>query len=236
MAKENHLWGAERIWGELLKLGIKVCKRTIQKYFPKVRESIYSSQTWATFVKNHARDIWACDYTVAYDWFFRPWYIFVVMELETRRIVHSAVTHSRTDEWTAQQLREATLWGKGPKYLLHDRDIKYASHFSAVVAGSGIKELKTPFRAPRANGICERFMGSLRRECLDHTLILQGKHLQQVVKDYTAYFNQERPHQGIGQRIPDFYEQPNANSRGRIISTPYLGGLHHSYSRMTYLN
>ncbi len=86
------------------------------------------------------------------------------------------------------------------------------------------------------NGICERFMGSLRRECLDHTLILHGKHLQRVVKDYTAYFNQERPHQGIGQRIPDFYEQPDVNSRGRIIAKPYLGGLHHSYSRVTYLN
>ncbi len=177
MAKENHLWGAERIRGELLKLGIRVCKRTIQKYLPKERESPSSSQTWATFVKNHARDIWACDFTVAYDWLFRPWYIFVVMELKTRRIVHSAVTHSPTDEWTAQQLREATPWGKGPKYLLHDRDSKYASHFSAVAAGSGIKELKTPYRAPRANGICERFMGSLRRECLDHTLILHGKHL-----------------------------------------------------------
>jgi putative transposase len=97
MAKENRLWGAERIRGELLKLGIRVCKRTIQKYVPKERESISSSQTWAIFVKkNHARDIWAWDFTVAYDWLFRPWYIFVVIELKTRRIVHSAVTHSPT--------------------------------------------------------------------------------------------------------------------------------------------
>ncbi len=110
MAKENHSWGAERIRGELLKLGIRVCKRTIQKYLPKERESPSLSQTWATFVKNHARDIWACDFTVAYDWLFRPWYIFVVMELKTRRIVHSAVTHSPTGEWTAQQLRKATPW------------------------------------------------------------------------------------------------------------------------------
>jgi len=151
------------------------------------------SQTWATFVKNHARDIWACDFTVAYDWLFRPWYIFVAMELKTRRIVHSAVTHSPTGEWTAQQLREATPWVKGPKYLLHDRDSKYGTHFSSVAIGSGIKELRTHYRAPRANGICERYMGSLRRECLDHTLSLHGKHLQRVVKEYTAYFNQERP-------------------------------------------
>ena len=121
------------------------------------------SQTWATFVKNHARDIWACDFTVVYDWVFRPWYIFAVMELKTRRIVRAAMTHSPTDEWTAQQLREATPWGKSPKYLLHDRDSKYASHFSVVAAGSGIKELKTPYRPPRANGICERL---LRTTCV----------------------------------------------------------------------
>jgi transposase InsO family protein len=187
-------------------------------------------------VKNHARDIWACDFTVAYDWLFRPWYIFVVMELETRRVVHSAITKFPTDEWTAQQLREAKPWGKGPKFLLHDRGCKYASHFSAVAASSCIKELKTPYRAPRANGICVRFMGSLRRECLDHTLILQGRHLTRVVKEYTTYFNQERPHQGIGQRIPDFYEKHDTNSHGKIISKPYLAGLNHSYSRVTYLN
>jgi transposase InsO family protein len=236
MAKENHLWGAERIRSELLKLGIKACKRTIQKYLPKVRGSPSSSQTWATFLKNQARDIWACDFTVVYDWLFRPWYIYVVMELKTRRIVHTAATHSPTDEWTAQQLREATPWGKGPKYLLHDRDSKYGSHFSAVAAGSRIKELRTPYRAPRANGICERFMGSLRRECFDHTLILHGKHLQRVVKEYTAYFNQERPHQGIGQRIPDHYDRSKANPTGGITSKAFLGGLHHSYSRANHLN
>jgi ABC-type multidrug transport system ATPase subunit len=150
MANENWLWGAERIRGELLKLGIKVCKRTIQKYMPKVRKSPSSSQTWATFLKNHAGDIWACDFTVVYDWLFRPWHIFVLMELKTRRIVHTAVTQSPTDDWTAQQLREATPWGQGPKYLIRDRDSKYASHFSAVATGSGINVLKTPYRAPRA--------------------------------------------------------------------------------------
>jgi putative transposase len=236
MAKENHLWGAERIRGELLKLGIRVCKRTIQKYLPKVREAPSSSQTWATFVKNHVADIWACDFTVVYDWLFRPWHIFVIMELKTRRIVHSTVTTSPTDEWTAQQLREATSWGQGPKYLLHDRDSKYAAHYSAVATGSGIQELRTPYRAPRANGVCERFMGSLRRECLDHTLILHRKHLTRVVKEYTNYFNQERPHQGIGQRIPNFYDRPVSNPTGNISSRAILGCLHHSYFRVTDLH
>jgi transposase InsO family protein len=103
--------------------------------------------------------------------------VFVVMELKTRRIIHTGVTKYPTDEWTAQQLREAAPWGKGPKYLIRDRDKKYATHFSAVAMSSGIQELKTPFRTPQANGYCERFMGSLRRECMDHILIHDDQHL-----------------------------------------------------------
>ena len=145
IAKENHLWGAEWIRGELLKLGIEVSKRTIQKYMLKERGARSSSQTWATFLKNQAGDIWACDFTVVYDWLFRQWYIFVVMELKRRRIVHMGATKSPTDEWTAQQLREATPWGRRPKYLIRDRDSKYAARFSAVAVSSGIQELKTPY-------------------------------------------------------------------------------------------
>ncbi len=235
MAKENRLWGAERIRGELLKLGIEVSKRTIQKYMPKETKSRTSTQTWATFLKNQASGIWACDFTVVTDWLFRQWYIFVVMELKTRQIVHTGVTKYPTDEWTAQQLREATPWGKGPKYLIRDRDKKYATHFSAVRAN--IKELKTPYRTPEAIGVCERFVGSLRRECMDHILIHDDKHLRRVTKEYTAYFNQERPHQGIEQRIPDQYDLTRSKPmRGQVTSKAILGGLHHSYSRTMYLN
>ncbi len=229
MANENLLWGAERIRGELLKLGIEVSQRSIQKYMPKDRKPYSSSQTWATFLKNQASHIWACDFTVVNDWLFRQWYIFVVMELKTRRIVHAGVTKFPTDEWTTQQLRETTPWGKGPKYPIRDRDNKYAKHFLAA-AGS-IKELKTPYRTPQANGVCERFMGSLRRECMDHILIHDDKHLRRVVTEYAAYFNQERPHQGIEQRIPDQYDQTRSKpTSGRITSKAILGGLHHSYS------
>ncbi len=127
-------------------------------------------------------------------------------------------------------------WGNGPKYLLHDRDSKYGVHFSSVAVGSGITELRTPFRAPRANGVCERFIGSLRRECLDHTLIFHGKHLQRVVKEYTTYFNQERLHQGIEQHILNFFDQPHAKATGRVRSKAILEGLHHSYSREIHIN
>src|SRR4030066_2268958 len=113
---------------------------------------------------------------------------------------------------------------------------KYTSHFSAVTTGSGIKELRTPYRAPRANGVCERFIGSLRRECLDHTLILHSRHLTRVVREYTNYFNQERPHQGIDQRIPDHYDLPASNPTGNISSRAILGGLHHHYFRITNLH
>jgi putative transposase len=237
IAKENHLWGAERIRGELLKLGIEVSKRSIQKYMLKERKSRSLGQTWATFLKNQAGDIWACDFTVVYDWLFRHWYIFVVLELKTRRIAHIGVTQFPTDEWTAQQLREATPWGSGPKYLIRDRDSKYARHFSAVAAGSGIQELKTPYRTPRANGVCERFMGSLRRECLDHMLVHDRKHLQRAVQEYTVYYNQARPHQGISQRIPEQYDLPKSKpTSGRVRSRAILGGLHYSYSRATDLN
>ena len=237
MAKENRLWGAERIRGELLKLGIEVSKRTIQRYMPKETKSHTSTQNWATFLKNQASGIWACDFTVVYDWLFRQWYVFVMMELKTRRIIHTGVAKYPTDKWTAQQLREATPWGKGPKYLIRDRDSKYATHFSAAAVSSGIKELKTPYRTPQANGVCERFMGSLRRECLDHILIYEGRHLERVVKEYTAYFNQERPHQGIEQRIPDQYDQTRSKpTKRQVTSKAILGGLHHSYSRATYLN
>ena len=182
-------------------------------------------------MKNHVKDIWACDFTVVYDWLFRPWHIIVIMELKTQRIVHSAITTSPTDERTEQQLREATPWGQDPKYLLLDRDSKYASHFSAVATGSGIQEIRTPYRAPRANGVCERYMGSLRRECLDHTLIINNRQLTRVVREYTNYFNQDRPHQGISQRVPNFYDRPISNPTGIILSRAILGGLHHSYSR-----
>jgi putative transposase len=153
MAGENQIWGAERIRGELLKLGIEVSKRAIQRYMPKERKEHSSSHNWATFLKNQASGIWACDFTVVNDWLFRQWYVFVVMEMKTRRIVHTGVTKYPTDEWTAQQLREATPWGTGPKYLIRDRDRKYAVHFSTVAAG--IKELKTPYRTRKRMGFAK---------------------------------------------------------------------------------
>ena len=228
MAKENLRWGAERIRGELIKLGIRVSKSAIQKYIQQVRGPNSSSQNRATFLRNHASQIWACDFLQTYDIFFRTVFVFVIIELGSRRVVHFRVTRNPTDRWVAQQLREATPFGEGPRYLIRDNDDKYGDSFKRVTAG--IKVLKTPYKAPKANAICERFLGSLRRECLDHVLILSERHLHRVVKEYTEYFNHARPHQGIEQHIPCRPERPDAPPvNGELASRPVLGGLHHDY-------
>jgi putative transposase len=228
MAKENLTWGAERIRGELLKLGIKVSKSTIQKYIKGVRESLSPKRTWATFLRNHASQIWACDFLQTYDIFFRTVFVFVIIELGSRRVVHFGVTRNPTDQWTAQQLREATPFGEKPRFLIRDNDDKFGPSFERVAAE--IEVLKTPYRAPKANAICERFIGSLRRECLDHFLILSERHLYRLVKEYKTYFNHARPHQGIEQHIPCQPERPEAPPLGgKVASRPVLSGLHHDY-------
>jgi putative transposase len=233
MARDNRLWGAERIRGELLKLGIRVCKRTIQKYMKHARSPRQRGQNWATFLQNHAKDRWACDFLQVTDLFFRSLFAFFILDMSSRRVIHVGVTRSPTDAWTAQQLREATPYGQGPKYLIRDRDSKFGSCFARVAATSGIKILKTPYKAPRANAICERFLGSVRRECLDHLFILQEKQLQRVLGAYVQYFNQARPHQGIRQQIPQRFGDsvPPDRNGGKILALPVLGGLHHDYRR-----
>jgi putative transposase len=233
MARDNRLWGAERIRGELLKLGIRVCKRTIQKYMRPVRTSRPRGQTWSTFLHSHSQQIWACDFLPVTDLFFRSLFAFFIIELKSRKVIHVGVTHSPTDAWTAQQLREATAFGVGPKYLIRDNDSKFGVTFARVAKSSGIKVLKTPYHAPRANAICERFLGSVRRECLDHLLILHEKQLQRVLNAYVRYFNRARPHQGIQQQIPEPPTKPLPPdpTGGKILSFPVLGGLHHNYQR-----
>ena len=157
MATENRLWGAERIRGELLKLDIHVCKRTIQKYMRPVRTHQPGGQKWATFLRNHAADIWACDFLQITDLFFRPLFAFFIIELKSRKVIHVGVTRSPTDPWVAQQLREATPYGQAPKYLIRDNDSKFGSLFARVTTTSEIEILKTPYHAKRPNAICERF-------------------------------------------------------------------------------
>jgi transposase InsO family protein len=229
MARNNRLWGAERIRGELLKLGIGVAKRSIQKWIRQVRPRP-KGQPWSSFLRTHADEIWACDFLQTYHLLFRPIFAFFLIELGSRCVVHFAVTRSPTSAWVKQQLREATAWGKGPRFLIRDNDDKFGSLFDAVAEGTAIAVLHTPVRAPNANAVCERFLGSVRRECLDHVIILGEEHLRLILGRYCEYFSGVRPHQGIGQRVPS---QPVDGGRrvesGSVREIPILGGLHHEY-------
>ncbi len=182
-------------------------------------------------LRNHAQNIWACDFLQVYDLLFRPLFLFFIVEPGSRRVVHCGVTRSPSDAWVAQQLREATPFGEGPRYLIHDHDAKFGALFKR--AAGGIKLLRTPVQAPQANAICERFLGSVRRECLDHLLIFSERHLRRIMTAYVAYFNQARPHQGIGQHIPVFVDQVStpASTGQPVLSRAVLGGLHHDYYR-----
>jgi transposase InsO family protein len=156
----------------------------------------------------------------------------VIVHHESRRVVHVGVTEHPTDEWITQQLREATPFDEKPKYLICDNDKKYGPEFERVAKASGIEVIHTSYEAPRANAICERFVGSLRRECLDRVLVIGGLQLIRILKEYVIYFNQARPHQGIAQRIPAPRVSPPGESKaGRVMALPVLNGLHHDYCR-----
>ncbi len=232
MAAANRTWGAERIRGELLKLDIRVAKSTIQKYMRDARPPQRHGQTWATFLHNHGHEIWAADFLPVTELLFRPLYAFFLIELASRRVMHVGVTRHPTDAWVAQQLREATPFTQRPRFLIRDNDSKYGPAFSHMATTSGIEEVCTAYRAPKENAICERFLGSVRRECLDHLLILSERHLRRMLGAYVAYFNGDRPHQGLQQWIPAREGLTATDGRGAIQRVPVLGGLHHAYRRV----
>ena len=194
-----------------------------------VRSHQPRGQKWSTFLRNHAAQIWACDFLQVTDLFFRPLFAFFLIELQSRKVIHVGVTRSPTDAWVAQQLREATPYGQAPKYLIRDNESKFGSCFARVATTSAIEILKTPVHAPRANAVCERFLRSVRQECLDHLLILQEKQLQRILNAYVVYFNQARPHQGIQQQIPDSSgsSASTPHKGSRVVAVAILAGLHH---------
>jgi len=190
-----------------------------------------SGQTWATFLHNHAADIWAGDFLPVTDLLFRPLYAFVIVALASRRVVHGGVTRHPTDAWAAQQLREATPFDQRPRSLIRDNDSKFGPAFARVAATSGIEVLRTGYKTPRMNAVRERFLGSVRRECLDHLLILGEVHLRRALREYVCYFNHRRPQQGLGQQIPA-PAGPAPAAHGSVQAIPILGGLHHDYRRV----
>jgi putative transposase len=230
MAARGRLRGAERIRGELLKLGIKVSKRTVQKYMRGIRGKSDGGQRWATFVKNHAERMWVCDFIQTHDLLLRQLYAFFLVHLASRRVVHIAATRHPTQAWTAQQLRNATMDGDAPAVLLRGRDDKFGLAFDRAAHGVGAKVIRTAVRAPNMNAVAERFVGSVRRELLDHVLLIDDQHLADLLRRYQHYVNESRPHQGIEQRVPAGTLTVPDTSKP-VAVTSVLGGLHVDYRR-----
>jgi putative transposase len=243
MARENPSWGEERIANELLlKLGLRVSPRTIRKYLPKRlhpgRGKRATTQRWQTFVRNHAQAIVACDFCVVITATFRLLYVFVVMEHTTRRILHTNVTASPTAQWTLQQLREAIPANHPYRFLIHDRDSIFSQQLDRSVGNLGLRVVKTPPQTPQANALCERLIGTLRRECLDFLIPLTAHHLHHILHAWVHHYNTGRPHMSLGPGIPQppmalpAALQADRHCIGgyqRVGAHAILGGLHHEY-------
>ena len=245
MAVENPLWGEERIANELLvKLGIRVSPRTVGKYMPKRPPGQpRSDQRWSTFLLTHAKAILACDFFVTVTATFRMLYVFVIIEHGTRRLAHVSVTAHPSADWTLQQLREAVGEEGGHQYLIHDRDRIFAKHLDDSIRALGLDVLRSPVASPKANAICERVIGTIRRECLDWMIPLSEAHLRSILKSWVEHYNRGRPHSMLGPGVPDpprgVVVVPKSESRHRlaagalVLAKSVLGGLHHEYSLAT---
>jgi transposase InsO family protein len=229
MWQANPTWGSPRIVGELQKLGIAVAKSTVEKYRPRPKKP--PSPTWKTFLKNHVQDLVALDFFVVPTVTFRVLFVLVILAHERRRIVHFNITEHPTAAWTAQQVVEAFPWDEAPRYLLRDRDRIYGTHFRQRVRHMGIKEVLTAPQSPWQNPYVERLIGSIRRECLDHVIVLHERHLQRLLTGYCAYYHHWRTHLSLAMDCPHSRPiQPPAC--GQVIAVPEAGGLHHHYERV----
>jgi hypothetical protein len=228
MAAANPLWGAPRIHAELLKLGIEAAERTVSRLLPKRRTP--PSQTWRTFLANHLRDLVALDFFMVPTAGLRVLFVLVVLAHDRRRVVHFNVTEHPTAAWTAQQIVEAFPDDSAPAYLLRDRDSVYGERFRQRMKGMRIGEVVTASHSPWQNPFAERLIGSVRRECLEHVVVLGERHLRRILTTYFAYYHRARTHLALDKDAPDGrpIEPPEL---GPIIAIPEVGGLHHRYVR-----
>lgn len=228
IAKANPLWGAPRIHGELKKLGLDVSERTVSRLIPRRRKP--PSQTWRTFLDNHLNETVSIDFFTVPTVTFRVLFVLVVLSHDRRKVVHFNVTEHPTAEWTAQQIREAFPEDGAPKYLLRDRDQIYGENFRQGVRGVEIEEVLTAAHSPWQNAYVERLIGSIRRECLDHVIVLGERHLRTILRGYFGYYHRWRTHLSLLKDAPE----PRAiqpPEMGEVIEICEVGGLHHRYER-----
>jgi putative transposase len=229
MQASNIGWGAPRIHGELLKLGFDVSQATVSKYMEY--RTLPPSQTWRTFLSNHADCVAAMDFLTVPTATFRVLYVFIVLSHDRRRIVHFNATEHPTAQWAAQQLVEAFPFDTAPRYLLRDRDAIYGKKVKQRIKSLGIDEVITAPRSPWQNPYVERVIGSIRRECLDHVIVLNERHLRRILRDYFDYYHTSRTHLSLNKDPPDSRTVESAE-QGNIVALPRVGGLHHRYTRI----
>src|SRR4030095_12541768 len=227
MSEDNPLWGAPRIHGELLKLGFKLAESTVSKYMMRRRGP--PSQTWRTFLRNHAEAIAAIDMCVVPTLTFERLFAFLVLGHGRRQLLWFEVTRHPTAEWLARQITEAFPWESAPTYLVRDNDRAYGHVFTARLMAMGIRDRPISPGSPWQNGLAERLIGTLRRECLDHVVIVGEAHLRRIISTYAAYYNQSRPHLALYKDAP---LKRTVQRFGRIPAIPVLAGLHHQYARI----
>ena len=228
MARENPSWGAERIRGELLELGIAVSRGSVQRHRGR-GPARPPTQGWRTFLPNHRPSIRAVDLLTVPTLTFRTLYVLVVVSHARRELLHPNVTTSPTAAWVWRQLIAATPWVRAPRYLVRDRDAVYGREFVPRARGLGVETVLTPVRAPRANAVAERLVGTLRRECLDRVIVVNERHLRAVLTEFVRFDNRERPHRTLRLETPVPVTRSIA---GSIRASPVLGGLYHSYERV----
>jgi putative transposase len=228
MSRANVLWGAPRIHGELLKLGINVAPSTVGKYLRRNRRP--PSQTWRPFLNNHMKQMASMDFFTVPTALFRVLFVFVVLSHDRRRVVHFNVTEHPTEEWTTQQIREAFPWDEAPRYLIRDRDAIFGKEVIAVTKSMGIEEVVTAARSPWQNPYVERLIGSIRRECLDHVIVWNERSLQQTLRSYFHYYGRSRTHLSLAKDAPE-RRTVDKPENGPIVEIPEVGGLHHRYER-----
>ena len=229
MVAENPSWGAPRIHGELLLLGFDVSERTISRWMRKAPRDPEPAKRWLTFLRNHREAIAAMDFFTVPTLTFSALYCLFIIRHDRRRIVHFNVTRHPTSEWIVQQLREAFPYQPGPQFLIFDRDAKYGLEVPAAVRSMKIRVVRTSFESPWQNGVAERWVGSCRRDLLDHVIAVNERHLKRLLTDYVNYYHEDRTHLGLNKGTPN--ARVPAVTRGRVIAQPRLGGLHHRYDR-----